>query len=96
MVNNYIAQKGERLDSIVNRIFGNLNNFEQILENNPKLQHKLFLEQGDIVNLNLKENKEFLVNIQDTGNETTLDTIEIELKVPIEDDSKEENLKALW
>ena len=101
MVNNYIAEEGERLDTIVNKVLGNLYEFETVLKNNPKLQGKIFLSQGDIVNFDFIVKKEFSVTTQevqtvDSPIDTT-NTIQIEFKEPLPTTNhQEENLKALW
>ena len=99
MANSYIATKGERLDSIVNRVLGDLNEFESVLENNPHLQGKIFLSKGDVVSFNFINKKEFSV-ITKTNQitDSTIDTgtIQIEFKEPLPTTNQEENLKALW
>ncbi len=45
------AKYGERLDQIVFREYKTLDYFEKVLEANPKIANKMFLDEGDIVNL---------------------------------------------
>ena len=100
MANSYIANKGERLDSIVNKVLGNLNEFENVLKSNPKLQGKIFLNRGDVINFDFIVKKEFSVTTQEVQTlerlTDTTNTIQIEFKEPEPIINKEENLKALW
>lgn len=45
------AQNGERLDQIVYREYKTLDYFEKVVESNPHLKNKIFLDENDIVNL---------------------------------------------
>lgn len=45
------AKDYERLDQIVFREYQTLDYFEKVLEQNPKIANKMFLDEGDIVNL---------------------------------------------
>lgn len=49
------AKEFERLDEIVNREYNSLKNFGGVLEANPHLQGKAFLNDGDVVNLPIFE-----------------------------------------
>jgi phage tail protein X len=46
-----IAQQNDRLDQIVYAEYGTLDVFENVLESNPALVTKIFLDAGDVVNL---------------------------------------------
>jgi len=44
-----VATKGDRLDQLVYKTFGSLEQFENVLLLNSKLVDKVFLEEGDVV-----------------------------------------------
>jgi hypothetical protein len=103
MTNSYIAVKGERLDIIVKKVLGNLNEFENVLKNNPHLQDKIFLDHDDIVSFKALVKKEFLVTIKESKTAdndaigiVSQNNIQIEFKEPLESNNQEENLKSLW
>jgi len=103
MQSSYIATKGERLDSIVNKVLGGVEEFEKVLKNNPHLHDKLFLDQGDVVNFEVVTKKEFYVETALSSTEeyyteesVKKESIKIAFKEPLKSVNSEENLKALW
>jgi phage tail protein X len=57
MTHSYIVTDPKRLDQIVYEVYGDLEQFEEILEANRELLKKLILEPGDIVRLVQKRKK---------------------------------------
>jgi hypothetical protein len=103
MLSSYVATEGERLDSIVNKVLGGVEEFERVLKSNPHLQGKLFLEQGDVVNFEVVIKKEFYVETASsstaehyTEESAKKESIKIAFKEPLKSANSEENLKALW
>ena len=103
MANSYIAVQGERLDSIVSKVLGSLNAFEDILKNNPQLQDKIFLDHGDIVNFKIAVKKDFSIKTENSSikedsvlGSVSEESIQIDFIQPLTINDEEENLKALW
>jgi len=61
MKRSYIVQEPKRLDQIVWEVYGNLEQFEEVLEANPKLSKKMILQVGDVVHLPPKKQKPKIV-----------------------------------
>jgi|GEM_PF-349475 phage tail protein X len=57
MTHSYIVTDPKRLDQIVYEVYGDLEQFEEVLEANRELLKKLILEPGDIVRLVQKRKK---------------------------------------
>ncbi len=51
------AKDGERLDNIIFAHYGTLENFSKILEQNQHLKEKIILNDGDVINLPIFEQK---------------------------------------
>jgi hypothetical protein len=43
------AIEGDRLDQVVQDTLGTLKSFKEVLELNPSLRNKIFLNEGDVV-----------------------------------------------
>jgi hypothetical protein len=43
------AIQGDRLDQVVQDTLGTLKSFKEVLELNPSLRNKIFLNEGDVV-----------------------------------------------
>lgn len=56
------ANEGDRLDQVVQDTLGTLKSFKEVLELNPSLRNKIFLNEGDIVIL---PKAETIVIVQD-------------------------------
>jgi hypothetical protein len=50
------AIQGDRLDQVVQDTLGTLKSFKEVLELNPSLRNKIFLNEGDVVILPKVEN----------------------------------------
>ena len=50
------AIQGDRLDQVVQDTLGTLKSFKEVLELNPNLRNKIFLNEGDVVILPKVEN----------------------------------------
>jgi hypothetical protein len=50
------AIEGDRLDQVVQDTLGTLKSFKEVLELNPSLRNKIFLNEGDVVILPKVEN----------------------------------------
>jgi hypothetical protein len=50
------AIEGDRLDQVVQDTLGTLKSFKEVLELNPSLRSKIFLNEGDVVILPKVEN----------------------------------------
>jgi hypothetical protein len=56
------AIEGDRLDQVVQDTLGTLKSFKEVLELNPSLRNKIFLNEGDVVIL---PKAETIVIVQD-------------------------------
>ncbi len=56
------AIQGDRLDQVVQDTLGTLKSFKEVLELNPSLRNKIFLNEGDVVIL---PKAETIVIVQD-------------------------------
>ena len=56
------ANEGDRLDQVVQDTLGTLKSFKEVLELNPNLRNKIFLNEGDVVIL---PKAETIVIVQD-------------------------------
>jgi phage tail protein X len=45
------AFDGERLDQITYRFYGDIDMFEEVVDNNPNLLDRIFLNSNDVVNM---------------------------------------------
>jgi len=61
MKRSYIVQESKRLDQIVWEVYRDLEQFEEVLEENPKFSKKMILQAGEVVHLPPKKQKPKIV-----------------------------------